>query len=569
MKYIFVTGGVISGVGKGVTAASIGAALKSRGARVSMQKLDPYFNVDAGLLNPAEHGECFVTRDGAETDLDLGSYERFLDEEMTNDSIATSGKLFAKLLKKERAGEFHGKSVQLVPHFTNLIREEIIHSAKSAEKNWSGKIENHVHIVEIGGTVGDLEGAHFIEAIRAMPRAVGAENCFFIHVVFVPFLHTSHELKTKPAQNALRDLREFGIVPNMVAVRVDVGTSEVSRAAADEISAKIATFSGVEQENVAILPNSASVYDIPLTTEKSGAIQPVAEFLGAEIAKNPAKMEKWQELSRVVHGSLSPKIRVALVAKYVANTDTYISVSEALKSAGFAAKSAVEIVWVSAEKVEKMSEIELAVTFAGVDGIVVPGGFGARGVEGKIRAADFAFRKKIPFLGLCLGLQVAVIAAARRGGIVRANSEEFAPKIRENVIYIMSEQRGKESTGGTMRLGNYDARLKKNSRAAKIYQEFSDVAPQKSGEIVVTERHRHRYEVNQKFLPEIARGGLEISGTSPDGKLVEFVEANSENFYVATQAHPEFRSRPTRAHPLFRAFILAAKSRREKREKTA
>lgn len=547
-KYIFVTGGVISGVGKGITAASIGAVLKAKGAQVSMQKLDPYFNVDAGLLNPAEHGECFVTRDGAETDLDLGSYERFLDEEMTDDSIATSGKLFAKLLERERAGKFHGKSVQLVPHFTGLIQETIQVSAEHQQALRENSLSKEkVHMVEIGGTVGDLEGAHFIEAIREMPAIVGRENCFFLHVVFVPYLSTSHEFKTKPAQNALRDLREFGIIPNMVAVRLDVPVDKISRNQIDSIAQKIRTFSGVE--NVVILPNSASVYDIPLTTENSGAIEPISKFVGgAKFAKTKPDMRKWEQLSQKLQKGFAKEVKIGLVAKYVDNTDTYMSVCEALKSAGFANDCRLKIKWINAEKLEQVSESELADILGKLDGIVVPGGFGARGVEGKIRAADYAFRENIPYLGLCLGLQAAVIASARRGGLEHANSEEFVEKLRENVVYIMSGQEGKESTGGTLRLGDYPAQV--TGKIREIY-----------GTENVIERHRHRYEVNKKFIQEIGLGGLRIAGTSPDGKLVEFVEAEpkfAKKFYVATQAHPEFRSRPTAAHPLFREFIASA-----------
>lgn len=534
-KFIFVTGGVISGVGKGTAAASIGAILKAQGAKVSMQKLDPYFNIDAGLLNPAEHGECFVTRDGAETDLDLGSYERFLDEEMTDDSIATSGKLFAKLLTKERAGEFHGKSVQMVPHFTGLIQETIRASARRAKSD--------VHIVEIGGTVGDLEGAHFLEAIREMPSLVGRENCFYFHVVFVPDLSTSEEFKTKPAQNALRDLREFGIIPDMVGVRLDVPSDQLTSAWADKITEKLATFGGVSIERVMLLPNADSVYDIPLNMLSQ--IQPISDF--ANLHKKP-DMKQWEGLRRQIQAKPTSQVTIGLVAKYVDNSDTYKSVGEALHAAAWAQNVGLTVCWINAEKLEKMDQAQRDKTLSAVDGLVVPGGFGVRGLEGKIAAADYALAHDKPYLGLCLGLQMAVIAAARRGGLQRATSEEIEPNSFENVIYIMPDQKGKESTGGTMRLGNYPAKLVAGSKTAKIY-----------GKTDVIERHRHRYEVNQKFLPQIAKGGLVVSGTSPDGKLVEFVEAPEKKFFVATQAHPEFRSRPTRPHPLFVAFINAAK----------
>lgn len=538
-KFLFVTGGVISGVGKGITAAAIGANLKARGAKVSMQKLDPYFNVDAGLLNPAEHGECFVTKDGAETDLDLGSYERFLDEEMTDDSIATSGKLFAKLLQMERAGDFHGKSVQLVPHFTGLIQKTIRESAAKAGSD--------IHIVEIGGTVGDLEGAHFIEAIREFPAKVGRENCFYMHVVFVPELSTSDEFKTKPAQNALRDLRAFGLIPDMVAVRLDVQASRLSKSWIENISRKIATFGGVLAENVLLMPNAKSVYEIPLKiSERLGPIMKFANLTGEADFKNWKNLQ--EKIVKIEQNPEKNKLKIALVAKYIDNSDTYMSVSEALKSAAFATGANLEIKWINAEKLESLSAEDFAKNFAGVDGILVPGGFGSRGVEGKIAAADYAFRENIPYLGLCLGLQVAVIASARRAGLKNANSEEFDENSRKNaanVVYIMDGQEGKESTGGTLRLGDYPARV--SGKVREIY-----------GEDEVVERHRHRYEVNQNFRENIEKGGLEISGTSPDGKLVEFVDAPAKRFYVATQAHPEFRSRPTREHPLFREFLLAA-----------
>ena len=534
-KFIFVTGGVISGIGKGTAAASIGAILKSQGAKVSMQKLDPYFNVDAGLLNPAEHGECFVTRDGAETDLDLGTYERFLDEETTDDSIATSGKLLVKLLKQERAGAFHGKSVQMVPHFTGLIQDTIRQSARRAKSD--------IHIVEIGGTVGDLEGAQFVEAIREMPAIVGRENCFYFHVVFVPHLLTSDEFKTKPAQNALRDLREFGIVPDMVGVRVDVSSDQLSQHWAESIAYKIATFSGVPMERVMLLPNAKSIYEIPLNILPQ--VKPVSDFASLTVTPN---FSSWDRLRQKLHSHFTDKVTVGLVAKYVDNSDTYMSVTEALKAAAWDQDVNLTIRWINAEKLEKMNKEEKNKLLGSVDGLLVPGGFGSRGIEGKIMAGNYAFEHNLPYLGLCLGLQTAVIGAARRGGLTEANSEEFADSCPQNVVYIMDDQKGKESTGGTMRLGNYPASLIKGSHTRAIY-----------GTEKVIERHRHRYEVNQKFWSAIEKGGLMISGTSPDGKLVEFVEAPSKKFFVATQAHPEFRSRPTRPHPLFRAFIGSLK----------
>lgn len=523
-KYIFVTGGVISGVGKGIMAASIGAILKAKGLKVSMQKCDPYFNVDAGLLNPREHGECFVTNDGAETDLDLGHYERFLDEEMSGNSIWTSGKLYKRLIDDERAGKFGGKTVQLVPHVTGLVQQTFIDNAKH--------FGTDVHIVEIGGTVGDLEGSHFIEAIREFPTKVGRENCLFVHVCYVPWLSTSEEFKTKPAQNSLRDLREFGIVPDMVVARMDIDKTP----RAPQVAKKLATFCGVNEDAVVLMPDAKSVYEVPLNAVKGGVLAPLERF----IDHGDPDMTIWEDLVKRIEANPRKEVKIGLVAKYIDNTDTYLSVTEALKAAAWKVGVKLKIVWINAEEATETD-------FEAVDGIVVPGGFGVRGVEGKISAATYCLEHDKPYLGLCLGMQTAVIAAARRGGLAKANSEEFA-ETDENVVYIMEGQKGKESTGGTMRLGDYPAKLVAGSKIADIY-----------GTAKVIERHRHRYEVNQKFLKEIEKGGLVVAGTSPDGKLVEFVEAPDCKYFVATQAHPEFRSRPYRAHPLFEGLIKACK----------
>ena len=523
-KYIFVTGGVISGVGKGIMAASIGAILKAKGLKVSMQKCDPYFNVDAGLLNPREHGECFVTNDGAETDLDLGHYERFLDEEMSGNSIWTSGKLYKKLIDDERARKFGGKTVQLVPHVTGLVQQTFIDNAKH--------FGTDVHIVEIGGTVGDLEGSHFIEAIREFPTKVGRENCLFVHVCYVPWLSTSEEFKTKPAQNSLRDLREFGIVPDMVVARMDIDKTP----RAPQVARKLATFCGVNEDAVVLMPDAKSVYEVPLNAVKGGVLAPLERF----IDHGDPDMTIWEDLVKRIEANPRKEVKIGLVAKYIDNTDTYLSVTEALKAAAWKVGVKLKIVWINAEEATETD-------FEAVDGIVVPGGFGVRGVEGKISAATYCLEHDKPYLGLCLGMQTAVIAAARRGGLAKANSEEFA-ETDENVVYIMEGQKGKESTGGTMRLGDYPAKLVAGSKIADIY-----------GAAKVIERHRHRYEVNQKFLKEIEKGGLVVAGTSPDGKLVEFVEAPDCKYFVATQAHPEFRSRPYRAHPLFEGLIKACK----------
>lgn len=524
-KYIFVTGGVISGVGKGIMAASIGAILKAKGLKVSMQKCDPYFNVDAGLLNPREHGECYVTQDGAETDLDLGHYERFLDEEMTGDSIWTSGKLYKTLIDAERSGKFGGKTVQLVPHVTSLIQKTFIDNTEH--------FDSDVHIVEIGGTVGDIEGLHFIEAIREFSTKVGRENCLYVHVCFVPWLATSQEFKTKPAQNSLRDLREFGIVPDMVVARMDVSETPD----APHIAAKLATFCGVSEDAVVLMPDAKSVYEVPLNAVRGGVLAPLERF----IDHGEPDMSEWEKLVAAIESDPKEEVKIGLVAKYVDNTDTYLSVTEALKAAAWKVGVKLKTVWINAEEAKESD-------FEAVDGIVVPGGFGVRGVEGKIAAATYCLKNNKPYLGLCLGMQCAVIAAARIGGIKKANSEEFGAEEGENVVYIMEGQEGKESTGGTMRLGNYPAKLVKGSKMAEIY-----------GAIDVVERHRHRYEVNQAFIKEIEKGGLKISGTSPDGSLVEFIEAPKCDYFVATQGHPEYRSRPYRAHPLFEGLIKAAK----------
>ena len=516
-KYIFVTGGVLSGVGKGITAASIGTILKAKGYKVTMQKCDPYLNVDAGLLNPVEHGECYVTHDGAETDLDLGHYERFLDFETNRYSITLSGSIFKELIEKERAGGFHGKTVQLVPHFTELVQEKIMNASKNSD----------IHIVEIGGTVGDYEGLSFIEAIRLFGNKVGRRNCLYVNVVYVPWINTSKELKSKPAQNALKDLRGFGIIPDVVVCRTE-------KPAPREICEKIAKFSGIADEAVLNLPDIDSVYDVPFNVLKSGVLEILNDFVGDD---SEPDMSAWEEFSKKRAQKNARTVKVGLVAKYVGNEDTYICVTEALKAAAAWNNVNLDLRWINAEKVDEKMLSE-------VDGLVVPGGFGNRGVEGKIAAANYALDHDVPYLGLCLGMQVACIASARRAGLTQANSEEFDKETKENVIYLMNGQEGKESTGGSMRLGDFPAKLVKGSKIAKIY-----------GKTNIVERHRHRYEVNQKFLKEIEKGGVVVSGTSPDGKLVEFIEAPGKKFFVATQAHPEFKSRPLRVHPLFMEFI--------------
>lgn len=519
-RFIFVTGGVLSGVGKGITAASIGAVLQAKGVKVSIQKCDPYLNVDAGLLNPAEHGECFVTVDGAETDLDLGHYERFLDLELTQKNATLSGKLLQNLILDERAGKFGGKTVQLVPHLTGAIQDAIELAADGSD----------VHIVEIGGTVGDYEGLSFVEAIREFAGRVGRENCMYVHVVYVPFIGTSKEFKTKPAQNALNELRGFGIVPDCVVVRSD-------DPAPGNVARKISQFSGVPEEAVILLHNAKTVFQVPLTIAASGINDVLTKFVGNDTKPN---LRKWEDIILAQSTVRDRDVTVGLVAKYMDNEDTYISVLEALKSAAWDTEVNLTIQWINAETASDED-------FAAVDALLVPGGFGERGIPGKIAAATYALEHKKPYLGLCLGLQVAVVAAARRAGLEGAHSTEFDANTSANVVYIMEGQQGKESTGGTLRLGNYDAILTAGSKVAEVY-----------GSTQVVERHRHRYEVNQAFKDDIKKGGLDITGTSPDGKLVEFVEAADNPYFVATQAHPELKSRPDRAHPLFVGLLQAA-----------
>lgn len=518
-KYIFVTGGVLSGVGKGITAASVGAVLQAKGESISVQKCDPYLNVDAGLLNPAEHGECFVTRDGAETDLDLGHYERFLDIEVTQESSTLSGRLLRQLIEDERSGKFGGKTVQFVPHLTNAIQDAIEVSGKGSD----------VHIVEIGGTVGDYEGLSFIEAIREFSTRVGRENCLYVHLVYVPYIESSGEFKTKPAQNALKDLRAFGITPDCVVVRTD-------SPAPSEVGDKLAMFGGIDRSHVILLPNADTVYQVPQTIAASGVNDVLAKFTDNDKTPN---LDKWSKLISVQQDVSLPVVRIGLVAKYMQNADTYLSVTEAIKAAAWSEGVQAKIVWIN-------TELATHEDFAGVDGLVVPGGFGSRGVEGKIAAAGFAMDNNKPYLGLCLGLQAAVIAAARKAGLDKASSSEFDTDTEHNVVYLMPGQEGMESTGGTLRLGDYQAVLTEGSKVANAYQN-----------IEVVERHRHRYEVNNQFRDDIERGGLTVSGTSPDGNLVEFVEAPGCEYFVATQAHPEFRSRPMNPHPLFSGLIKA------------
>ena len=528
-KYIFVTGGVLSGLGKGITAASVGNILKARGLSVNIQKLDPYLNVDAGTLNPAEHGECFVTSDGAETDLDLGHYERFMDENLTQKSSVMSGRILRQLIESERAGEFLGKTVQIVPHFTNAIQDYITTASEGFD----------VHIVEIGGTVGDYESPAFFEAIREYADRVGRENCINLQVVYLPYLSASKEIKTKPAQNATRVLRGIGIVPDLLVARCEQPTND------ENVRSKLSAFCGVPGSGIAILPNAESVYEVPLTLESQGIGEYIVKFLKIKCSK--PNLSKWQQVVNRSLANFDKKITVGVVAKYMDNQDTYMSVFEALKSASWWQDVNIEIRWIDAESLEKTTNI--SETFKGIDGIIVPGGFGARGVEGKIKSAQWALKNKLPYLGICLGLQVGVVAAARNSGLDNANSTEINPETPHPVINTMIEQIGKEGTGGSMRLGDYPCTLKKGSQAQKMYGK----------KYQVQERHRHRYECNNEFRDKYESWGILASGTSPDNNLVEIIEAIDHPFFVASQFHPELISRPNRPHPLFEGFIKSCK----------
>jgi CTP synthase len=524
-KYVFVTGGVLSGLGKGITAASIGNVLKARGLKVNLQKCDPYLNVDAGLLNPREHGECFVTKDGAETDLDLGHYERFIDEELTQKSSLMSGRVLLKVIEDERAGKYDGQSVQIIPHVTGAIQKAIIEAGRGSD----------IHIVEIGGTVGDYESLSFIEAIREMALKVGRENCLFVHVVYLPYLGASHEFKTKPAQSSVRELRGLGIQPDILAARSE-------NPAPDSIRKKLSLFCGVDETAIALLPNAPSIYQVPLALEDEGITDVICEKLAVKTAK--PKLTEWRKMVDQALDTSAPTVRVGVVAKYMDNLDTYMCVFEALRAAGWRNKVQVDIKWIEAAKLEQKDDAEIAAELAKVDGILVPGGFGGRGAEGKIKAAMYAMDQKVPYLGLCYGLHMLLIAAARRAGLTDANTTEIDQSCKDPVITTMAGQEGKQSTGGTMRLGNYDCVFTADSLAAKVY-----------GSKKVTERHRHRYEVNPKYRSKFESWGLKASGINPDNGLVEVMEGTDHPFMLASQYHPEFKSRPNRAHPMFDGFI--------------
>ena len=534
VKYVFVTGGVVSGLGKGITAASLGRLLKARGYKVTMQKFDPYINIDPGTMNPIQHGEVFVTEDGTETDLDLGHYERFIDENLDKNSNVTTGKVYWSVLQKERRGDYGGGTVQVIPHITNEIKSRFY-------RNFTDD-ETRIAIIEVGGTVGDIESQPFLESIRQFQHEVGHDNAILIHVTLIPYLSASQELKTKPTQASVKDLQGMGIQPDIIVCRSEHPLDQ-------SIKDKISLMCDVDSEGVVNCVDAPSIYDVPKILFNEGLDAYVVRELGLPF--HDVDWDEWEDLLERVH---HPKheVNVAIVGKYIDLPDAYLSVTEAIKAGGFANWAKVNVKWVAADKCA--TEEGAAAALDQVDGIVIPGGFGIRGIDGKIGALRYARENKLPALGLCLGLQSMVIEYARDVlGITDANSSEFDPDCANPVIATMEEQKdivaGKGDMGHTMRLGSYPAELEEGSIVAELY-----------GTTHVTERHRHRYEVNVAYKDRLREGGLVISGQSPDGELTEFVELPREvhPFYVATQAHPEFKSRPTKPHPLFAGLVKAA-----------
>jgi len=537
-KHIFVTGGVASSLGKGLTASSLGRLLTSRGLRVTMQKLDPYINVDPGTMNPFQHGEVFVTEDGAETDLDIGHYERFLDRNLSADANVTTGKVYSRVIARERRGEYLGDTVQVIPHITNEIKDRI---RAMADPDPDGRSPDVV-ITEIGGTVGDIESLPFLEAARQVRHEVGREHVFFLHVSLVPFLAPSGELKTKPTQHSVAALRNIGIQPDALICRAD-------REIPEPLKRKISLMCDVDAEAVISTPDAPSIYDIPRVLHREGLDAYVVRRLN--LSFHDVDWTVWGDLLDRVHHP-AETVRIAIVGKYIDLPDAYLSVTEALRAGGFAHHARVELVWVASDDCQTYAGASAAL--GDVQGVLIPGGFGVRGIEGKIGAINYARINRIPVLGLCLGLQCIVIEAARNlAGLGGANSAEFDANAADPVIATMVDQTdvvaGAKDMGGTMRLGAYPARLVPGSLVAEIY-----------GTTSVSERHRHRYEVNNAYRDALEQAGLHLSGTSPDSSLVEFVELDRSQhpFLVATQAHPEFKSRPTRPHPLFAAFVRAA-----------
>lgn len=547
-KYIFVTGGVLSGLGKGITAASIGNILKDRGLSVNMQKFDQYINVDAGTLNPAEHGEVFVTDDGGETDLDLGHYERFLSQNVSGDSSVMTGEIYLEVINKERRGEYLGKTVQVIPHVTEEVKRRARQAATQGDYD--------IHIVEIGGTVGDNEGFHFLEAARQMMLEEGRENVLYVHVVFLPYLKASDEVKTKPAQNSVRELRSIGIQPDILITRTD---HEIDESAIGKLS----LYTNVEKDAILPLVTVKSVYEVPLIMERHNLDKVVMKKLMVEPIER--KSNAWPELVETIKKE-KPKLPIAVVGKYITMLDTYASMVEALKAACWKNGYDLDLLWVDAEKVEQ-NDAETLALMKSAKGIVVPGGFGVRGTEGKIAGIQYARENKIPYLGLCLGMQLAVIEFARNvAGVSQATSEEFDPQSDKCVIHIMESQKTVTEKGGTMRLGGWDCTLVEGTKAAEAYgkSEFARVKSPagdhaaSNAPLVIRERHRHRYEFNNDFRDKLTAAGLTIAGTTPDNQLVEVIELKDHPFFVAVQFHPEFTSRPLGGHPLFNAFIAAA-----------
>lgn len=536
-KHLFVTGGVVSSLGKGLTASSLGQLLTARGLQVTMQKLDPYLNVDPGTMNPFQHGEVFVTEDGAETDLDVGHYERFLDRNLSGSANVTTGQVYSSVIAKERRGEYLGDTVQVIPHITDEIKARIL---EMAAPDVDGRRPDVV-ITEIGGTVGDIESLPFLEAARQVRHEVGRENCFFLHCSLVPFMAPSGELKTKPTQHSVAALRSIGITPDALILRCD-------RDVPEPLKNKIALMCDVDIDGVISTPDAPSIYDIPKVLHREELDAYVVRRLNLPF--RDVDWTQWNDLLQRVHEP-HETVRIALVGKYIDLSDAYLSVAEALRAGGFARRAKVEMRWVASDDCEV--DADAAAALAEVHGVLIPGGFGIRGIEGKIGAIQYARKRGLPVLGLCLGLQCIVIEAARSVGIAEANSAEFDPTTPHPVISTMADQRdavaGEADLGGTMRLGAYPAVLEQGSIVAEAYEATE-----------VSERHRHRYEVNNQYRDRIAESGLRFSGTSPDGHLVEFVEYPREmhRFIVGTQAHPELKSRPTRPHPLFVAFVGAA-----------
>ena len=538
VKYIFVTGGVVSGLGKGITASSLGRLLKARGYKVTMQKFDPYLNMDPGTMNPIQHGEVFVTDDGAETDLDLGHYERFIDENLTKNSTVTSGKIYWSVLNKERKGDYGGGTVQFIPHVTNEIKSRFYKSAESLKNRGKSKKEDRdieIAIIEVGGTVGDIESQPFIETIRQFKHELGNENVILVHVVLIPYIRASEELKTKPTQQSVKTLQGMGIQPDILVCRSEHPVDQ-------NVIQKISLFCNLDPSCVIINPDVDILYEVPIVMEKQGLAKAASKCLGLK-DKTP-NLSDWK---RMIDNMKNPnkEINIALVGKYVALHDAYLSVVEALKAAGGAYRTKININWVDSELIKKSN---VAKYLKGVNGIIIPGGFGHRGVEGMILAVEYARTKKIPFLGICLGMQVAVIEFARNVLMLKdADSSEFTNNTKNPVIHLLPEQVGVEDLGGTLRLGSYPCILDKST---KIYKLF--------GKEEINERHRHRYEVNNDYREEYIKNGLLLAGQSPNKNIVEMIELKNHPFFVATQSHPELKSRPNRPHPLFSGFIQAS-----------